>query len=167
MLCHFASVRLSPRDIWEAFRHQFGVLVLCMLLKPETTHESELKMTPPVNREYRILWCPSSQELWRHCFLRIDIGSEMRKEAHEGISTDFANDVPRLFVRLDLTRSTLCRVLFAIALACLLGLGALYVVSIRRCRETGKRCPTFPLPIPPQGTNQRSDERTTIVTKTF
>jgi len=60
----------------------------------------------------------------------------MRKEAHEGISTDFTNDVPRLFVRLDLTRRTLCRVLFAIALACLLGLGALYVVSIRRCVGT-------------------------------
>jgi hypothetical protein len=57
----------------------------------------------------------------------------MRKEAHEGISTDFANDFPRLFVRLDLTRGTLCRVLFDIALACLPGLGALYVVSIRRC----------------------------------
>jgi hypothetical protein len=66
--------RLSPRDVWEAFRHRFGVLVLCMLLKPEATHESELEMTRSMNQEYHILWCPGSQELRQHYFLRISIG---------------------------------------------------------------------------------------------
>jgi hypothetical protein len=77
------------------------------------------------NENSYILWWPGSRELWQDDSSELPLGREMKKKAHEGFSTDFANNVFGLFVGLQLASSTFFRVLFGCAFARLLGLSTL------------------------------------------
>ena len=59
------------------------------------------------NENNYILRWPASRELWQDDTLELPLGRERKKETHKGLSTDFANNVFGLFVRLQLAPSTL------------------------------------------------------------
>jgi len=77
------------------------------------------------NENSYIRWWPGSRELWQDDFSELPLGREMKKKAHKGLFTDFANNVFGLFVRLQLAPSTFFRGFFGRALARLLGLSTL------------------------------------------
>lgn len=77
------------------------------------------------NENSYIRWWPGSRELWQDNFLELLLERGMKKGAHKGLFTDFANNVFGLFVRLQLAPSTLCRVLFSLARARLRSLSTL------------------------------------------
>ena len=91
-----------------------------MLLKSEVAHQ---KCHTQRNENNYTRWWPGSRELWQDDFLELPLEKEMKKEAHKGLFTDFANNVFGLFVRLQLAPSTLCR--DGLAVARLLGLSTL------------------------------------------
>ena len=78
-----------------------------MLLKSEVAHEIASEMSYPANEKDYILRWPGSDELWQDNSLELPLGREMKKEAHKGLSTDFANNAFGLFVSLQLAPSTL------------------------------------------------------------
>lgn len=147
------------RHIWEALCHRLGMLTLRVLLETGMAHESASEISCPSetnNTTYAgALMVTSCGEFYLEPPLVKE--RERQSEAHEGLFTDGADNAFRLFVRLGLALGALFRVLFALALAFLLGLGALHTVSTRRRTETGNN----PLrsPYPRQCSNQRTEER--------
>jgi hypothetical protein len=72
--------RLLHRNIWEAFYHRLGVLVLGMLLETEVAQKNVLDMSRPVGRKYdNARWCPGRHQL-QQGYLDLLQGKETRKK---------------------------------------------------------------------------------------